>query len=485
MPRWQPITDLPEDWEKLRSSHLEGLLSIWRERYEKLKDSTALAEFNARLQREWAIETGIIEGLYTIDRGTTQLLIEKGIVEDLLSHGSTNRPVPQVIGLLKDHQEVLEGVFDFISQRRDLSTSYIKEVHAALTRHQDTVTGKDTFGNRFETPLLRGEWKRLPNNPTRDNGGIHEYCPPEHTAAEMDRLVAMHRQHQEQGVPPEIEAAWLHHRFTQIHPFQDGNGRVARLLASLIFLRAGGFPVSVHRDTRAEYIEALEKADDGDLSILVELFGRLQAKAVEQAISVEEPIRDFDEMLEVITERLSGTGNNRDSTPERVFSLARLLASETKAEFQRIQQKWEPSLVNALGQAGFSLDVDSFIENSAGTISPIYRAEVSRLVEERGYIADAKSHWNWVRLHFTNNSIQLGLVVAFCGFGDRFSGILAALAFVEQMPAQFGAYSQRFSITEDIFTFNYQESEPELRRRFGKWLSPVILTGLDQWRRLL
>jgi predicted aspartyl protease len=63
MPRWQPITDLPEGWEKLRSSHLEGLLAIWRERYEKLKDSTALAEFNARLQREWAIETGIIEGL--------------------------------------------------------------------------------------------------------------------------------------------------------------------------------------------------------------------------------------------------------------------------------------------------------------------------------------------------------------------------------------------------------------------------------------
>ena len=33
----------------------------------------------------------------------------------------------------------------------------------------------------------------------------------------------------------EIEATWLHHRFTQIHPFQDGNGRVARALASLVF----------------------------------------------------------------------------------------------------------------------------------------------------------------------------------------------------------------------------------------------------------
>ena len=42
---------------------------------------------------------------------------------------------------------------------------------------------------------------------------------------------------------PEVEAAWLHHRFGQIHPFQDGNGRVARALATMIFLRAGFVPL--------------------------------------------------------------------------------------------------------------------------------------------------------------------------------------------------------------------------------------------------
>ena len=53
------------------------------------------------------------------------------------------------------------------------------------------------------------------------------------------------------GVPVEVEAAWLHHRFTQIHPYQDGNGRVARALASLLFIKAGWFPVVVTRDDSA------------------------------------------------------------------------------------------------------------------------------------------------------------------------------------------------------------------------------------------
>src|SRR5207237_7292696 len=98
------------------------------------------------------------------------------------------------------------------------------------------------------------DWKKHSNNPTRPDGHIHEYCPPLHVAAQMDLLIGMHEQHS--GVPPEIESAWLHHRFTQIHPFQDGNGRVARALASLAAIRAGWFPLVIRRQDRAEYIGA-------------------------------------------------------------------------------------------------------------------------------------------------------------------------------------------------------------------------------------
>ncbi len=178
--------------------------------------------------------------------------------------------------MIRAHQGALEGLFAFVASGRELSTGYIKELHAALLRYQDTTEAWDPFGNRIEVTLEKGLYKRLPNNPTRPDGAMHEYCPPEHVASEMDRLIGFHRGHIERAVPALIQAAWLHHAFTQIHPFQDGNGRVARALASLLLIKAEFFPLVVRRDDRAKYIDALETADEGDLKALVALFGRLQ-----------------------------------------------------------------------------------------------------------------------------------------------------------------------------------------------------------------
>src|SRR4029077_20167961 len=123
-----------------------------------------------------------------------------------------------------------------------------------------------------ERALDKGQYKTQPNSPTRPDGSVHEYCPPEHVASEMDNLITMYHRHEERGVPPEVEAAWLHHRFTQIHPFADGNGRVARAISTLVFIKAGWFPLIVKREDWTRYVEALERADRDDLRLLVALF---------------------------------------------------------------------------------------------------------------------------------------------------------------------------------------------------------------------
>ena len=133
-------------------------------------------------------------------------------------------------------------------------------------------------------PLIRGAYKQLSNNPLRSNGTIHEYCPPEHVDSEMDRLIGLHHGHDD--VAPEVEAAWLHHRFTQIHPFQDGNGRIARALATLVFVKAGWFPLVVRDRDRAKYISALESADDGNLMPLIKYFASLQQDEFVRALSI-------------------------------------------------------------------------------------------------------------------------------------------------------------------------------------------------------
>jgi len=115
-----------------------------------------IASFTAELTREWAIETGIIEGVYTLDRGITQTLIERGINSSYISHDSTNRDPELVARIIQTHADVLEGLFAFVLGERVLSVGYVKELHAALLSTQDTVVVFDQFGNPFESTLEKG-----------------------------------------------------------------------------------------------------------------------------------------------------------------------------------------------------------------------------------------------------------------------------------------------------------------------------------------
>jgi hypothetical protein len=85
----------------------------------------------------------------------------------------------------------------------------------------------------------------------------------------MEVLVRWMTQHDDLDVL--VRAAVVHHRFTAIHPFVDGNGRVARLLMNLILLRQGYPIVNVRREERPRYYEALSYADVGSYSPLLTL----------------------------------------------------------------------------------------------------------------------------------------------------------------------------------------------------------------------
>lgn len=76
------------------------------------------------------------------------------------------------------------------------------------------------------------------------------------------------------GAPfPEALAA-VHAGFERIHPFLDGNGRVGRLVTNLLLVRSGYPPAIVRKRERARYLEALRRADAGEIGPLAELLAR-------------------------------------------------------------------------------------------------------------------------------------------------------------------------------------------------------------------
>lgn len=480
------IEDLPEDWPELRAPGLEHLADIWKEQSTNLESKDALIEFNQRLRREWSIETGIIENLYSIDRGITQLLIEKGLEASLIPHGSTDKPAEVIIPILKDQEEVLEGLFDFVASRRELSAFYIRELHQALTRHQDTVQAVDSQRNLVEVPLARGQWKQQANNPTRPDGSTHQYCPPEHVNSEMERLIEWHHRHMAEGVPPEVEAAWLHHRFTQIHPFQDGNGRIARALASLVFLRAGWFPLTINRDVRDSYIDALEKADAGELHPLVKLFAGVEKRAFVRALSLSDSVlataAPVEQVIEAAADKLRARRQSRvRDMQSRAFVLSARLENVAELEAESMAGRLNTEL-KAIDQRYFAHAQRSEKENDFW-----FKKQIIDVAKALDYYADTRTYRAWVRLRIREER-QTEIVISFHSLGFQFVGVMAVSAFMEHRDkSEDGEVSMDgpYALCNEVFQFSYGEGEQEVEQRFVEWLRHAILEGLDRWRRQL
>lgn len=472
------ITDLEADPQILSASEIPGIRAVWTEQQARLKGTSQLSEFTDRLSREWAIETGVIENLYEIERGVTQTLIERGFQAELLSHGSTNRPREYVIDLLRDQKEALDGVFDFVSRKRSLSVSYIKELHAALLRSQNTTEGVDARGCWVDIPLIKGDWKRQPNSPVRD-GVTFTYCPPEHVAAEMDRLIEIHSKHVEAAVPGDVQAAWLHHRFAQIHPFQDGNGRVARAIASLVLVKDGLFPLVVTRDDKPDYLGALEAADRGDLKPLITLFAKLQIAQFRKATAISEAVLAEDDvaaLLGGLEKAASKVAEKKLEALRGVFNLAHSLERNLNARLKEIT----PSISAALQKVDHS--GSAFFTQSAESTSHYFRAQIIENAKSHlKYFADTAEYRSWIALNM-NWTRRARLVFTFHGIGKPFNGSLICAPFLEfrDTDEEGQAHSAFVPVTEDGFVFFHTENEDRLLRRFHPWREEVLKVALKE-----
>lgn len=473
---WHPITDY--DPADLADRELAALSSVWVEQRAELSESSLMSEFAARLKREWAIETGLIERLYTLDRGITELMIEQGVDAALIPHRSNQEP-ESTVAIIGDQQDAIESVFSFVSGGRSLSTSYIKELHSLFTRHQPTAEGRDQFGKTVQVPLTRGDYKKQANNPVRPDGTLRVYCPPEHVAAEMDRLVELHAKHTDAA--PEVEAAWLHHRFTQIHPFQDGNGRIARALATLIFIKANWLPLVVRDRDRADYLAALEAADEEDLRPLVAFFAKLQRKRFINALGIASDLETrvrVDARIQAMKQRLAERRMKLEIEWRAAISNAVRLNEIAKERFDEVSSMLEDALS---GDGGFTFFVDQ--EANEGGRSYWFQAQIVSTAKYLDYYANTKHYRSWLRLVMRDGS-QAQMLISFHCIGFQFQGVLACSAtWFRRVPTDDGGYETEgaSSLSDETFQINYKEPLAELEPRFKAWLEVVLERGLARW----
>ena len=107
-----------------------------------------------------------------------------------------------------------------------------------------------------------GQYKTRPNSVITRYGDRFEYASPEETPALMSDLVDWYNDAERSGKFTPIElAAIFHYRYIRIHPFEDGNGRIARLMVNYILTRHDYPMIVVRSRKKKQYIEALHRTD--------------------------------------------------------------------------------------------------------------------------------------------------------------------------------------------------------------------------------
>ena len=217
--------------------------------------------------RAAAVDTGAIEGLYKVDRGFTVTVAEEhpGWEEGAEGKGTAFRQ------LFASQLRGYELAHELAAGDMPMNEAWIRELHSEITAGQQTYrVWVPSIGKYQRQALPRGQYKTQSNHVKRPDGAWHAYAPVDEVPAEVRRLLEQTRTPGFEAAHPSLQAAYAHYAFVVIHPFADGNGRVARAIASNFLIKSCGVPLVIWSDQDDEYLDALRMADHGDYQAFVD-----------------------------------------------------------------------------------------------------------------------------------------------------------------------------------------------------------------------
>lgn len=195
-----------------------------------------------------------IEG-NTLTYGQTEILLLFGKIVGEADVRDVHEMTASNVGLKMMKEEAL-------LKDTPLTQHFIRTLHKTLLREDYTVYRTLPGGVQTSYVIHAGQYKTRPNSVITRYGDRFEYATPEETPALMSDLVDWYNDAERSGKFTPIElAAIFHYRYIRIHPFEDGNGRIARLMVNYILTRHDYPMIVVRSRKKKEYLEALHRTD--------------------------------------------------------------------------------------------------------------------------------------------------------------------------------------------------------------------------------
>ena len=198
-----------------------------------------------KFRLDWNYHSNHLEG-NSLTYGETKALILFGITaqgKPLKDHFETT-----------GHNEAISLVIDVIKDERPLSENFIREIHKLILKEDYEIDAITPDGEATKKTVRVGAYKSTPNHVKTATGEIFRFATPEETPAKMHDLMEWYTQTKStEDFNPVLMAAEFHYKYIRIHPFDDGNGRTARILMNFILLQNGYPPVIVKTEDKEKY----------------------------------------------------------------------------------------------------------------------------------------------------------------------------------------------------------------------------------------
>ncbi|RTQ50278.1 Fic family protein [Hymenobacter gummosus] len=215
-----------------------------------------------KFRLDWNYHSNSIEG-NSLTYGETVAFIMEGVT-------AKGKPLKDHLDL-RGHNQAIDVLQDMIrNAEAELTERDIRELHSIIMAEPYEVTVETSAGPQRRL-IEPGQYKTMPNHTLTGTGETHYYATPEETPGKMHDLIEWYRSHRA-ALHPLVLAAQFHHRFVAIHPFDDGNGRMTRLLTNMLLMKAGYPPIVVKTEEKREYYAVLSQADAGVEAPLLEYF---------------------------------------------------------------------------------------------------------------------------------------------------------------------------------------------------------------------
>ncbi|MGB1251410.1 MAG: Fic family protein [Candidatus Promineifilaceae bacterium] len=255
------LRDLLDKVDRLKAE-IDGLRPI-----DPIQEQRIMQKFRL----DWTYHSNAIEG-NSLTYGETRALLMHGITAGA-------KPLRDYLDI-KNHHTALDYLIDFVNRKNPLTEHVLREFHKIIMGEPERVQALTPTGQPTTRLTTIGQYKTMPNQRMTSTGEMIFYASPEETPLRMADLMQWYRQQLDEKLHPLILAVTFHHEFASIHPFDDGNGRMARILMNLMLMQTGYIPVIIEAETKEQYLLALEQADAGDIEPFISVIGNALLKSM-------------------------------------------------------------------------------------------------------------------------------------------------------------------------------------------------------------